>query len=516
MLTDDELFKLEAAPPLPGGQPITTSLWCKGQEKFLTVATGPHKSETGGASTHPQMHMAALVRGVGGHIHSGADAATRFALTASPDGLKVHESGPHGATRPGSITLEHQATGAVPGYREQLPAAPGIIRDDAGHTSAVKMAEFSNSGTLIVTGGYDAAAILWNRATGKRILQFAHPLERRDLEGHVVRGHAAVDYVAFSPDDAMVATCSVRDLSVRVFAVRDGTLLRKLLSPGLPSGQYLTCPRFSPCGAHLACGDSERSMHTFNLRSGEAIQTFIGHEAACKGNTGNACHVGAVCFSEDGRQLLSGAMDGTARVWDRESGLQVRRFGKPVHFRGISRFGHDGEVCSVSFSPPGGLVEVCVLTASTDGTTRISPLFPSDPPMRHMASTYELSSARNMWGKHVMAAYSDGSVVVWCSLTGNKIGYYEVPDGFRESQFRAAPDPGWVSSGMIAIGRQSQQCREACFQIWLLDDSAAAMHDSADNDTPNIERQGYPGFISPEDEPLLTKGQGKVVCSMPE
>ena len=40
-LTDDELFKLEAPPPSPGGPPITTTLWCKGQQKFLTVVATP-------------------------------------------------------------------------------------------------------------------------------------------------------------------------------------------------------------------------------------------------------------------------------------------------------------------------------------------------------------------------------------------------------------------------------------------------------------------------------------------
>ena len=79
--------------------------------------------------------------------------------------------------------------------------------------------------------------------------------------------------------------------------------------------------------------------------------------------------------------------------------------------------------------------------------------------------------------------------------------------GFRESQFRASPDPGWASSGMVAIGRQAQECRESVFQIWLLDDTAAMA---------DIEGQGYPRFISAEDEPLLSKGQARVLCRCDE
>ena len=60
---------------------------------------------------------------------------------------------------------------------------------------------------------------------------------------------------------------------------------------------------------------------------------------------------------------------------------------------------------------------------------------------------------------------------------------------------------------MVAIGRQAQECRESVFQIWLLDDTAAMA---------DIEGQGYPRFISAEDEPLLSKGQARVLCRCDE
>jgi WD40 repeat protein len=47
-------------------------------------------------------------------------------------------------------------------------------------------------------------------------------------------------------------------------------------------------------------------------------------------------------FSPDGRRVLSGHEDGTMRLWDRESGRVIRRFG-----------GHVGRLLSVAFSPDG-------------------------------------------------------------------------------------------------------------------------------------------------------------------
>src|SRR5262249_29729574 len=47
-------------------------------------------------------------------------------------------------------------------------------------------------------------------------------------------------------------------------------------------------------------------------------------------------------FSPDGRQAVSGGDDATVRLWDVETGKQLRRFQ-----------GHTGNVCGVAFSPDG-------------------------------------------------------------------------------------------------------------------------------------------------------------------
>src|SRR6187397_2160189 len=57
---------------------------------------------------------------------------------------------------------------------------------------------------------------------------------------------------------------------------------------------------------------------------------------------GHSDWVTSVAFSPDGRRLLTGSRDKTAKLWDAETGKEIRSFA-----------GHSAEVYGVAFSPDG-------------------------------------------------------------------------------------------------------------------------------------------------------------------
>jgi WD40 repeat protein len=68
-----------------------------------------------------------------------------------------------------------------------------------------------------------------------------------------------------------------------------------------------------------------------------------------------------VCFSPDGKTILSGSSDCTVRLWDVATGKELRRF-----------VGHKDSVIGVAYSHDGKRV----LSASDDGTVRLWQMSP--------------------------------------------------------------------------------------------------------------------------------------------
>jgi hypothetical protein len=89
---------------------------------------------------------------------------------------------------------------------------------------------------------------------------------------------------------------------------------------------------FSPDGSRALFASADKSVRLWNVESGRDIRRFVGHTAS----------VWCVAISPDGKRALSGSADRTVRLWDIDSGRELRRL-----------TGHDALVTAVAFSPDG-------------------------------------------------------------------------------------------------------------------------------------------------------------------
>jgi hypothetical protein len=118
---------------------------------------------------------------------------------------------------------------------------------------------------------------------------------------------------------------------------------------------------FSPDGKRIVTGSYDKTAKVWVAERGQEVLTLKGHTAL----------VTCAAFSPDGKRLVSGSHDQTARVWDAHKGQEVRALK-----------GHTGTISSVAFSPDGKRIfawdaqKKVLAWSAADG----KPIAPVDPP----------------------------------------------------------------------------------------------------------------------------------------
>jgi WD40 repeat protein len=199
-----------------------------------------------------------------------------FRVAFAPDGTSLAVSGRVGERR--EVRLFDLATRRQL-WRQVVPAAvtglawpaegrslfvgsgPAVLRLDARtgeelgrlgpHGEGVQSLAVSPDGKLLVTGGEDRAARVWDVTSGKQM---------RELIGH----KGAVGSVALSPDGKRVLTAGTPD--VRLWDLQSGKLLRTLLSNPM-SARYAL---FAGGGRVVMAGGGEGRVRLLDSESGES------------------------------------------------------------------------------------------------------------------------------------------------------------------------------------------------------------------------------------------------------
>lgn len=350
----------------------------------------------------------------------------------------------------------------------QVPAGVEIKDGVLRHPAAVAALAVSRDGRLALTACADGAVRVWDLAAAKEIrtlaatggrAAFAQNLRRRmqDFRWNVQQTAAqcqvsealirdllaaktqappplaeklagvfncrpddlwkTVFSVAIAPDGKTGLTVAADDRQVRLWNLADGS---EVLYPAadrlgpfldLTAGPFrglVWAADFSPQGDRLVTvgGDSAR---LWDLRKDVAprnreLMSFSPHGA-----------VASAQFSPDGKYLITGSWDTSARVWDAHSGQVFRKLGTELD---QPQQEHRGKVNQAAFSPDGHTV----VTASDDGTAKLW-------------STADWRLLRTLQGhtgavlhavfshdsRHVLTASRDKTARVWDAATGQSL-----------------------------------------------------------------------------------------------
>src|SRR6266567_2546253 len=314
-----------------------------------------------------------------------------------------------------------------------------------GHSGGVACVAFSTDGQRIVTGSRDQTAKVWETASGKDLF--------------TLKGHGdSIASVAFSPDGQRIVTASA-DRTAKVWEASGEKELHSLGGNDVD----IKCTAFSPDGQRIVTAIGDKKVKVWEAAGAEELMTLTGHTASMNSSDISGCfqvlngawigtHVASISsgdFSPDGKRIVTGSQDGTARVWGTASGnqlLTLKGYASAVWSAAFSPDGqriatgsadhtatvwesatgkelltvrgHVGGVGSLAFSPDGQRL----VTASDDRTANVWDAASGKELLALRGHNHSLSSvAFSPDGQRIVTGSDDGTAIVWEAATGQEL-----------------------------------------------------------------------------------------------
>ncbi len=203
------------------------------------------------------------------------------------------------------------------------------LKSSDARTLPVRGISIDREGNRLATSSNDGKIIIWEISG-----DILKPIQ--SFEGNTIGVG-----VALSPDGAMVAI-ALDDNTVKLWDIKSGESLNTFKG----HEEFVYGLAFSPDGTRLATASDDKTIRLWDVNSVNQYQDFLGHKAPIRG----------IAFDPEGKLLVSVSVDGSGKIWDIEKRIELK-----------SLSGHAGEIYGVDFSNDGKRIA----SAGEDGTVRI-------------------------------------------------------------------------------------------------------------------------------------------------
>jgi WD40 repeat protein/class 3 adenylate cyclase len=263
-----------------------------------------------------------------------------------------------------------------------------------------------------------AATAEANRAQAEDNLQRSEALRLAAEANSLLAAHG---------DAELIALLSIRSITTQYSPQGDGVLA------GAASLDYarhifrghsdaVNSAVFAPNGQTMLTGSTDKTARLWDIQTGDEVRRFTGHTDL----------IWAVAFAPDGKHIATASGDTTVRLWDPQSGAEVRRL-----------TGHTGFVDAVAFAPNGQTL----LTGSGDASARLWDV-------RTGAEILQLSHDDTVTGvtfspdgKLLLTNSFDGTARLWDASAGTEIRRFSVKGGGLGVAF--SPDGQYILTGSL-------------------------------------------------------------------
>lgn len=276
-----------------------------------------------------------------------------------------------------------------------------------GHAGGTYVAQLTQDGQRVITGGADKVARIWESDSGKMVLE--------------LRGHTdGVTGIDVTPDGKHIVTSSRYDQTAKLWDAANGKSLFEIKQEGLTSAQ------FSPDGKQILTVADQRDAVLWSAVSGQRLHQL----ASPYGQGQGASAVYSASFSPDGNRVA--LVDWVPAVCDVATGKAL-----------FELEGHTKLVRDIAYSPDGQWL----VTASEDHTTRIwhAATGKSTAVLLHLTEVIKTMFSPD--GRWIVTGTADRVVQVWDAASKKKVSEIDVRPK-KLASFALSPDGNFLVTAL--------------------------------------------------------------------